>query len=123
MSDRPEHLDCQNELARIDREWDTERRRYMVTSRYGRQYVPSAAGAVIMGAVAVGVGLVWTVMALDIAAAAPGGFGAVLALFGVVFIAAGAGLSIHQFNKARRYQAAYAAYRRRREEAEDRVSG
>jgi hypothetical protein len=120
MSERLEQLEYENELARIDREWEMERERYMVTSRYGRRYVPSAAAAVVMGVVAVGFGLFWAFMAFSIVPAF-GGFGAAFPLFGLVFIAFGAGVSIYQYTKAQQYQAAYAEYQRRRAEALDRM--
>src|SRR5687768_12151 len=31
----------QNELARIDREWQIEREKYMLTGKYGRRYIPT----------------------------------------------------------------------------------
>ena len=58
----------EGELARIDREWDRERERYMVHRRNGRRYVPSAAAAVVMGVLVVGFGLFWTVMTLNLGA-------------------------------------------------------
>ena len=100
----------QDELARIDREWERERERYLVQSRFGRRYVPSAAAAVVMGVLGVGFGLFWIEITLNMG----GGLGGAFPLFGVLFVCLAAGISIHQFNKARRYQAAYEAYRRRR---------
>jgi len=110
MAGRLEQLEHESELARIDREWDRERERYMVLSRYGRRYVPSAAAAVVMGVLGIGFGLFWTVMTLNVG----GGLGGAFSPFGVLFVCLAAGLSVHQFNKARRYQAAYEAYQRRR---------
>ena len=109
----------EDELARIDREWDRERERYMVHRRNGRRYVPSAAAAVVMGVLGVGFGLFWTVITLNLG----GGLSGAFPLFGVLFVCLAAGISIHQFNKARRYQAAYEAYQRRRAEARDRPPG
>jgi uncharacterized membrane protein len=122
MSGRLEYLEYQNELARIDREWDLERESYMVRGRYGARYVPNAVAAVVMGVIAAGFGIFWTVMAFGIAGGA-GGLGAIFPLFGVVFIAAGVGMSIYQFNKAQQYQSALAAYQRRRADVEDQLRG
>jgi uncharacterized membrane protein len=122
MSDRLEQLEYQNELARIDREWEMERERYLVTSRYGRRYVPSAAAAVVVGVLAVGFGIFWTVMAFGMAGNfGGGGFEAIFPLFGLLFIAVGAGVSIYQFTKAQQYQSAYTEYQRRRADALDRM--
>lgn len=123
MAGRLERLERESELARIDREWEMERERYKVTSRYGRRYVPSAAAAVVMGVIAVGFGLFWTVMAFGMTAGVAGapGFGSIFPLFGLVFIVGGAGVSIYQYNKAEQYQAALAEYQRRRAEAAERL--
>jgi uncharacterized membrane protein len=122
MSGRLEQLEYQNELARIDREWDMEREQYMITSRYGRRYVPSAAAAVVMGVVIVGFGVFWTAMAFGMASNFGGdGFAMFFPLFWVVFIVAGIGVSIYQFTKAQRYQAAYNDYQRRRDVARRRL--
>jgi hypothetical protein len=121
MADRMEHLEHQNELMRIDREWEMERERYMVTSRYGRRYVPSMVAAVAMGVISVGFGLVWVFFAFSMASNAGGAFGAVFPLFGLLFIAVGVGTSIYQFSKAQQYQSAYTDYQRRRAAARDRL--
>ncbi len=109
----------EDELTRIDREWDRERLRYMVHRRHGRRYVPSAATGVVMGLLGVGFGLFCAVTTLNMG----GGLGGALSLFGLVFACLAAGLGVHQFNKARRYRAAYAAYQRRRAAARGRPAG
>jgi len=114
----PEKL---NELERIDREWEKERERYMVTTKYGRRYVPSTGAAVVVGLISVSVGLIWTMMAFSNAQSL-GGAAGIFPLFGMVFVVGGAAISIYQFNKAKRYQAAYRAYQRRRATAEDRLN-
>ncbi len=72
-----------------------------------------------MGALGIGFGLFWAVTTLNMA----GGLGGAFPLFGVLFACLAAGLGVHQFNKARRYRAAYEAYRRRRAAARDRAPG
>jgi hypothetical protein len=99
----------QNDLARLDREWEAERARYLITGRSGARYVPSVAASVIAAVVTVGVGLLW------IAAAAwlmnrLGPF----PLLGLFFVALGLWVSISSFRKALGYRRAYEAYRRRR---------
>ncbi len=111
----------ETEAARIDREWERERERYMIASRYGRRYVPSAAAAVVMGVFSSGFGLLWLFLAFSAVGPAGGAFGLFFPLFGFLFIAVGIGTSIYQFRKARRYQAAHADYQRRRAAALDRM--
>ena len=72
----------------------------------------------MMGVLSVGFGLCWTFLVFGMGAA--GGFGVFFPLVGVLFIAVGVGMSVYQFRKARRYQAAYADYLRRRNVAQDR---
>ncbi len=109
----------EDELARIDREWDRERERYMVRRRHGRRYVPSATAGVVMGLLGVGIGLFWAVTTLNLG----GGLGGAFSLFGVLFACLAAGLGVHQFNRAMRYRAAHAAYQRRRAAARGRPAG
>jgi hypothetical protein len=115
MSERLEHLESQNELYRLDSEWQTGREQYMITSRYGGRYVPSAFAAVVIGILGVGFGLFWIVMGLGMADNFAGsGMALYMPLFGLVFIVAGIVVSFYQFYMAQRYQAAYATYQRRR---------
>jgi hypothetical protein len=106
----PEKL---NELERIDREWEKERERYMITTKYGRRYVPSTGAAVVVGLISVSMGLIWTMTSLALTHDL-GALAGVLPLFGMVFIIGGAAISIYQFRKAKRYKAAFRAYQRRR---------
>jgi hypothetical protein len=104
------------ELDRIDREWEKERERYMITTKYGRSYVPSSGAAVVVGLISVSMGLAWTMTSFALLQ----GFGPLAGMFpvfGVVFAIGGAVISIYQFKKAKRYQTAYRAYQRRRSTA------
>ncbi len=109
----------QNELERIDREWEAEREKYYVVDKHGHRYIPTVAQG-LGGAVVIGVfGLFWTIMAISITSGAPdfGPFAIAkvfMPLFGVVFTAVGIYLGINGANKAREYQDALAAYHRRR---------
>jgi hypothetical protein len=111
----------QNEMARIDREWQIERENYMIADRYGRRSIPSPTASVIGGFVVVAFGIFWTIMAFGITSGFPaemgGGFAKIFPLFGIIFIIAGAGFSIYAYNKAQAYREAYQAYQRRRQEA------
>ncbi len=118
--EEPEKLEFQNELERIDREWETERERYMITSKYGRRYVPSSGAAVVVGLFSVSMGLIWIMSSLALAHNL-GALAGVFPLFGMVFLVGGAAISIYQFRKAQRYQAAFRAYQLRRSTAQDRL--
>lgn len=109
----------QNELERLDREWQIEREKYMVADKYGRRHVPTVGGG-IAGAAFIGVfGVFWTVMAFAITGGAPDFGPFVIAkvffpLFGVAFTVFGVYLGIHSARKAEEYNRALAAYQRRR---------
>ncbi|MCI0703849.1 MAG: hypothetical protein L0241_22545 [Planctomycetia bacterium] len=109
----------QNELERIDREWEIEKEKYMLTGRYGRRYLPTtglglgtAAGGGIFGAF-------WTVMAFAITSGAPdvGPFQIAkvfFPLFGVVFTIGSIIYGVHMIQKANAYEQAFAEYKSRR---------
>ena len=101
------------ELDRIDREWEKERERYLITPKYGQRYVPSSGAAVVVGLISVSMGLVWTMTSFALLQ----GFGPLAGMFpvfGVVFAIGGAVISFYQFQKAKRYSTAYRAYQNRR---------
>ena len=113
----------QNELARIDREWEVEKEQYMVADRYGRRHVPTTGvgyGSAVVGGL---FGVLWTVMAVSITGGhpdAPPGFGPppivriVFPLFGVLFTVGAVCYGLHCVRKAEAYNRALAAYQARR---------
>jgi hypothetical protein len=109
----------QNELARIDREWEIEREKYMVAGKYGRRYIPTkgmSLFAAVTGAVG---GVIWTVFAISITGNAPdeGPFAlakGVFPVFGILFICAAVVFGIYGYSKAAAYKQAQDTYRARR---------
>ncbi len=116
-----EEKDNLREVDLIDREWEKERPRYMVATRYGRRYVPSTGAAVVVGLFSVCAGLVWTMATLAMTQSL-GGLAGVFPLVGIVFIGGGATISYYQFQKAKRYQAAHRAYQQRRLQAQEQTN-
>jgi Short C-terminal domain len=108
MNAHLEEIKLQNEVARLDREWELERERYMVSGRYGRREVPTRGASAIGGFLIVGFGILWTAFAATMGAPI------FFPLFGIIFILAGVGMSIYSYTKAGEYEQAYQAYRRRR---------
>jgi hypothetical protein len=102
-----EEIKRQNDVEQLDREWAMERERYLVTGRYGYRSVPSQGASLLGGIVIVAFGILWTALASGIG----GGFAS---MFGVLFILAGAGISIYSFIKAGQYELARQQYQRRR---------
>lgn len=119
LSDQLAEVRYQNELTRIDREWQIEQQQYLVGDRYGRRQIPTAGmgiGTAVVGGV---FGLIWTVMAVSITGSGPdfGPFAiskVVFPLFGVVFIAAAIGWGMYCHARAQKYEEALRAYQARR---------
>lgn len=103
-------IEAQNEVERLDREWEMERETYMVTGRYGSRSLPSEGGSIFGGVFVALFGGLWTMGAAN--AGAPTFFW----LFGVFFVLMGVGSSIVSFNKAGAYREAHERYKRRRAE-------
>jgi hypothetical protein len=114
MADRLDEITRQNELARIDREWEIEREQYMRFGRSGARHRPTVAMSVATGVIGVLGGAIWTLFALSIMPPL-GAFGYIFPLFGVLFMAMGAGTAIYNYNLAQRYEQGYEAYQRRRQ--------
>jgi Short C-terminal domain len=109
----------QNELERIDREWQIEREKYMVADKYGRRHIPTT-GTGWLTAVGGGIfGAFWTIMAFSITSGAPDAGPFAIAkvffpLFGVAFTIGAIVYGIHLTGKAEAYNKAFAAYQERR---------
>lgn len=109
----------QNELARIDREWQIEREKYMLTGKYGRRFIPTVA---LGGFIAVGGGLFgvfWALVAFGITSAMPDrdGFAGAKVFFpliGVLIPIGAVAYGVYVINKANEYSRALAAYQKRR---------
>jgi hypothetical protein len=127
MAAQLDEVRFQNELARIDREWEMERDQYLVADRRGRRHVPTTGGSLIGGLIVVSFGIVWTVVAFTLAQSSSrllaghpmageseGVIPWLFPCFGVLFVLGGAAMSVYAYSKAQRYQQGYQAYQRRR---------
>ena len=99
----------QNEIERLDREWQLKRDSLMVRGKHGSVSKPSVAGGLVGALVAGGFGVFWTVTAAS--AGAPGFF----VLFGVLFVIMAIVMGISTATKATEYQDAEQNYLRQRE--------
>ena len=115
ISDHLAALRHEQEIERLDREWDRESESLMSVSKRGETYVPTVASGVLAIVVGGGFGIFWTVMSASIGA--PFFF----PLFGVVFIVLAIGLGLSNIDKAGKYKRAEEAYYRRREALEARL--
>jgi Short C-terminal domain len=110
-----EEMKLENTVARLDREWQLARERYMIAGQYGNRYIPSRGVSVLMGVVVTGFGIFWIAMAMSITSNMPG-IGGAFPCFGVIFILFGVGMSIYSFSKATQYEEEYQRYQQRRAE-------
>ncbi len=104
-----EEITRQNEIDRIDREWEQEREKYLTRHKDGRMTEPHAAGGIIMAVFAGGFGIFWMVMASRV--------GGAMGLFGLVFIGFAVYIAIWNTRMADRYAKAQERYRQRRARA------
>jgi hypothetical protein len=114
MAARLDDLAYENALMRLDREWEFERERYMMSGRYGYRYVPSPTTGIVFMVLGGMAGLAVIVVVLySLAANQPGGLFCVI-MPGIFTLAFGLG-GLFQYQRGKQYQAAYDDYRRRRE--------
>jgi hypothetical protein len=112
LADQLNELALQNELNRIDLEWQNEREAFLIGNPFGAKNVPRKDGARlgIVFAVVVGIGFIIFTASLPRARA----IGAPIWAGGIVLLV-GLGSAIQAYSKAAAYERAEAQYRRRRE--------
>jgi hypothetical protein len=96
----------EQKVARLDREWRMEQKRYMVRGRNGRLYQPGRGMSLAMGLFAVVFAIAWSGSRHE-----TGG-----SLFGIVIAGAVLLWSVYAYNKASAYAVAEARYQRERED-------
>ncbi|RYD60437.1 MAG: hypothetical protein EOP83_19405 [Verrucomicrobiaceae bacterium] len=101
-------LELQNDLERLDREWENRREGFMVTGKHGHRSLPSQAGSIVGGVIAIVGGIVWMSFAAGMGAPFP------FPLFGLLFIGFALFSMINGTTKATGYRNAESAFTRRR---------
>lgn len=99
----------EQELERVDREWQMERARHLVQGKRG-EYIPTRSGSLVGGLLAAAFGVFWVGMTLSMGA--PGFF----PVFGVIFIAVAIFGAVRGASKASSFENARRRYQRRRRE-------
>ncbi len=107
-----EVLELESELDRLDRSWQVTRETLLVTNKHGRKSIPSKAGAVFGGVIAVVVGIVFTSVARE----------SPVALGGLAFIAVGLIGAVTGYSKANAYELAEWEYQDNRRQLQNRLS-
>jgi hypothetical protein len=122
LSDRLDSLTSQNEVAELDRDWDVERRKYLVVvGKHGNTVVPTKIGSIVAALFAVAFGTVWTtftsVVALTMVSSSLLAFPVIVfPLAGIAILVSGIHAGITGVGKAEGYKRAEAQYHRRRAE-------
>jgi LSD1 subclass zinc finger protein len=111
----------QNELAELDRRWQTERQSYMIQSKNGHHHLPTEGHAWAGGIGVVVFGGLWTIFAFSLTQSGPnfGAFAAakfIFPLFGLGFIAFGVFSAMSAHHKAQVYRKSLQHYQRQRNE-------
>jgi len=99
-------IELQNDLERLDREWDRRRESFMITGKDGHRSIPTQAGSVIGGVAMVVMGLAVLGITSNIGGPAP--------LFGIAFIGIAIFAMINGSTKAAGYRSAKSAFTRQR---------
>jgi LSD1 subclass zinc finger protein len=100
-----ELLRLENELHRLDRDWDQQAAKLMVRDKNGSRQ-PSHTAAAIGGPIAIVFGVIWTIVA--------GAMFPPMALFGLVFIGIAVWGMLHESQKASEWERKRRAYDARR---------
>lgn len=103
-------IELQNDLERLDREWESQRSGLLVRNKHGNVSEPSAVGSIVGGVIVIGFGIFWTVMAAGMGAPA------FFPLFGLCFIGFAVFGMIRGGAKASEFQRGNASYQSRRAE-------
>ena len=110
MADNLRVIELQNELARMDREWELRRESFMVTGKHGHRSLPSTAGSAIGGVIVAVFGVIWIGAAASMGAPAP------FVLFGLVFVGFAIFNAVNGASKANAHQSAEADHDSQRAE-------
>ena len=111
----------ENQLNRLDLEWEQKKEKYMMTGRYGHRYLPNKGSSVGGGIVVAVFGILWTIFAFGITTGftwslSEEQFGPppivriLFPLFGVFFVIFGISQSVRSYNKAEQYEQAHERY-------------
>ncbi len=118
LADQLAEIKHNNELVKIDKDWEIEREQYLLYGRYGKKLPPSTALATqyFFGSA---FGIFWTIMAVSITGNAPNEGPFAIAkigfpLFGIIFTIGLVAYGIHIHSRAKQYEKALANYKTRR---------
>jgi hypothetical protein len=109
----------EQEIARLDREWQLERAGFLQRDKHGNLHEPSTTGGMVGAFIGGGFGLLWTIMAIAMTGSAPAEGPFVVAkvifpLFGILFTIGAVVAGIKGASAAGQFEQAQSAYQRKR---------
>lgn len=122
----------ENELNRLDLEWDREKESYMIMGRYGHRYLPTRGTSLFGGVFITIFGTFWTIFACGITTGftfrldgerfgPPPIVSLIFPAFGVLFVIFGIVTSVNAYRKAEQYEHAHQSYLARRRRLLDEI--
>jgi len=115
LSDDVAELKKHGELERLDREWESQRKRYMIQGKHGNYQLPTVIAGVFLMIFGVGFGIVWTLTMPDMSGLHnPSWIMSLAPYFGLGIAAISIGCGIHVVRLAKVYEAARQEYQRKR---------
>lgn len=115
MAGNLEVIEIQNDIEKLDREWEQDEQNYMVKTKHGQQRPGSPAGQIVGAVVGVGFLIFWISSASSMGAPTP------FVLFGVVMLVIVIGSTVSSVGKFNAREAAHDGYQKRRRELEARL--
>ena len=120
IADNLKVIELQNELERLDREWNRRERDFMVPDKHGNRSLPTGPSAVVGGVFVVVFGIFWTLMASSMTSGMPMPF-SLFPVFGFLIVGAGIVGLVRKTSKAAGHDTEFRAHRRERAELERRL--
>jgi hypothetical protein len=115
LANKIQLLELQNDLERLDREWNHHRQSLLIRDKQGRVSEPSPIRSLAAGILAIGFGILWLVLAISMGA--PG----IFPLFGIVFVAFAVFNVIRGTTKGKAYQSHQHHYEVQRQQLVQRI--
>lgn len=123
----------ENELNRLDIDWEKEKEEYKVSGRYGHRYLPKKGTSAAGGVLVTMFGIFWTIFAFGVTTrftwqyaerdhGPPLIFDMLFPLFGVVFVISGIMWSVNAYRKAEAYEQAEQRYLDRKDRLREQLA-
>jgi hypothetical protein len=107
-------IELQNDLERLDREWESRKEGFMMSGKHGHRYLPSTGGSIFGGAIMIVFGIFWMSFTGGIVGVGAPGVFSMFPLFGLLIIGGGIYTIFSGSSKASAYQSAEQDFQQQR---------